>query len=172
LGPTKAACRTRRPRTLNQTRSKSLHNDSSWRPKAGNIASISPTHTKTDRDLESSSYQQTRGLLPSTSPYIGSQAITQPSSNHLIQSPSKMSTSTATTPRTSISDIKAPITSSSSVYSSDSTLRESSKAKSIWSQIKRHAKEHHESVNAAYVTYYGHGQGQLYGKQEVWEYRR
>jgi hypothetical protein len=84
-----------------------------------------------------------------------------------------MSYSTATTPRTSVELAKdAIITSSSSIKTSSS----SSKARGVWSSIKRHAKEHHEGVKAAFAVYYG--QGQMQGRstagkgQDVWEYRR
>jgi hypothetical protein len=81
-----------------------------------------------------------------------------------------MSLSTATTPRTSIDLAKdAIITSSSSIKTSSA----SSKARGIWSSIKRYAKEHHEGVNAAYAMYYGQGQERTSGRvQEVWEYKR
>ena len=87
-----------------------------------------------------------------------------------------MSNSTASTARNSIQDVKPTITSSSSAsfasFESAPTLRERSKVHGLWSSIKRHAKEHHEAVNAAYVTYYGLG-GNVNGrKQEVWEYQK
>jgi hypothetical protein len=82
-----------------------------------------------------------------------------------------MSYSTSTTPRTSVELAKDAIIMSSSSIKTSST---SSKAHSIWSSIKRHAKEHHEGVNAAFAAHYGQGQGRtIAGKgQEVWEYKR
>ncbi|KAF1830150.1 hypothetical protein BDW02DRAFT_508279 [Decorospora gaudefroyi] len=83
-----------------------------------------------------------------------------------------MAASTATTPRTSLEMTKSPVTSSSaSIGSSQDTLKKpSGKARSLWTSVKRHAKEHHEGMNAAYATYYG--QSQAGRGQEVWEYRR
>ncbi|KAF1997066.1 hypothetical protein P154DRAFT_622675 [Amniculicola lignicola CBS 123094] len=49
--------------------------------------------------------------------------------------------------------------SSASILSSDSSTTKRSKTKIIWEAIKKHAREHHESVNAAYATYYGAGTG-------------
>jgi hypothetical protein len=49
-----------------------------------------------------------------------------------------------------------------------------SKANKLWTSIKRHVKEHHESVNAVYANYYGQGSlGTGTGRrQEIWEYKR
>jgi hypothetical protein len=80
-----------------------------------------------------------------------------------------MSYSTATTPRTSVELAKEAITSSASVTASTSS---SSKARSIWSTIKRHAKEHHDGVNAAFAAYYGQGEVTKARQQEIWEYKR
>ncbi|KAH7076147.1 hypothetical protein FB567DRAFT_154700 [Paraphoma chrysanthemicola] len=78
-----------------------------------------------------------------------------------------MSLSTATTPRTSIDLAKdSALTTVTTTPSTSST-----KARSIWESIKRHAKEHHASTNAAYALYYGQGQMRTRG-QEVWEYKR
>ncbi|KAK8131640.1 hypothetical protein PG984_008078 [Apiospora sp. TS-2023a] len=41
----------------------------------------------------------------------------------------------------------------------------SSSGKGIWSTIKRAAKEHHQSVNAAYSTFYGMGTAGLTNSQ-------
>ncbi|KAA8617795.1 hypothetical protein PtrSN002B_004736 [Pyrenophora tritici-repentis] len=72
-----------------------------------------------------------------------------------------MSNSTASTARNSIEDLKSTVTSSSAEsiasFGSALTLRERSKVHGIWTSIKRHAKEHHQGVNAAYATYYGQG---------------
>ncbi|KAF2030733.1 hypothetical protein EK21DRAFT_64889 [Setomelanomma holmii] len=83
-----------------------------------------------------------------------------------------MSLSTSTTPRTSIDlakDSASIITTSTSVSSTSASA--SSKARSVWESIKRHAKEHHESTNAAYALYYSQGQMRTRG-QEIWEYKR
>jgi hypothetical protein len=79
-----------------------------------------------------------------------------------------MSLSTATTPRTSV-ELAKDSHAITTITSTTSTS--SSKARSIWEAVKRHAKEHHESTNAAYALYYGQGQMRTKG-QEVWEYKR
>ncbi|KNG48023.1 hypothetical protein DDE82_006644 [Stemphylium lycopersici] len=91
-----------------------------------------------------------------------------------------MSESTAPTPRTSIENLKSPSLFSSSTsiisFSSKHTSRAATKPQNLWQSFKRHAKEHHDALNAAYVTYYGQGgsgRGHENGrKQEIWEYRR
>ncbi|CBX97178.1 predicted protein [Plenodomus lingam JN3] len=85
-----------------------------------------------------------------------------------------MSASSATTPRTSLDMIKTPMKSSAeSVVSSNTTLGDTSRASSLWRSVKRHAKEHHDSVNAAYITYYGGAVAVSTAKQqEVWQYQR
>ncbi|KAF1917470.1 hypothetical protein BDU57DRAFT_513754 [Ampelomyces quisqualis] len=89
-----------------------------------------------------------------------------------------MSLSVSTTPRTSIDLAKeAAITTTSSCSSSFTTASPpKSKASTIWDSIKRHAKKHHEDVNAAYVAYYGLGEHRREGyggkSQEIWEYKR
>lgn len=60
---------------------------------------------------------------------------------------------------------------SSSACSVNTATPSKSKVSAIWGAIKRHAKEHHEGVNAAYSAYYGAPTGQRVG-QEVWEYKR
>lgn len=89
-----------------------------------------------------------------------------------------MSLSTSTTPRTSIDLAKEAVISTSSCASSITTTSSAkSKVSAIWTSLKKHAKEHHEGVNAAYVVYYGHGEHRRHGygqgkTQEVWEYKR
>lgn len=81
-----------------------------------------------------------------------------------------MSYSTATTPRTSIELAKEAIV-SSSACSVNTATPSKSKVSAIWGAIKRHAKEHHESVNAAYSVYYGAPMLSR-PQQEVWEHKR
>ncbi|EUC45069.1 hypothetical protein COCMIDRAFT_96438 [Bipolaris oryzae ATCC 44560] len=91
-----------------------------------------------------------------------------------------MSTSTTTTPRTSTDKLNSwkSLSSAISVRSSAcaSTLKEPSKTRSLWNSIKRHTQEHHQSLNAAYATYYGQGSylDEHCGarNQEHWRYRR
>ena len=49
--------------------------------------------------------------------------------------------------------------SASSTLSADSqsSTKSASSVSKAWKAVKKHAKEHHESVNGAYATYYGAG---------------
>ncbi|KAJ6195984.1 hypothetical protein J3E72DRAFT_48536 [Bipolaris maydis] len=93
---------------------------------------------------------------------------------------STSTTTTTTTPRTSIDKLNPwkSLSSAISIRSSPcgSTLKEPSKTRSLWNSVKRHTREHHESVNAAYATYYGQGvclDEHCDGRnQELWRYRR
>ncbi|KAF2278027.1 uncharacterized protein EI97DRAFT_281747 [Westerdykella ornata] len=66
-------------------------------------------------------------------------------------------------PRSSFeSDLtKTPMSSASSILSKDSLAKGSTKeptmARKAWEAVKRRAKEHHDSVNAAYEVYYSQG---------------
>jgi hypothetical protein len=68
--------------------------------------------------------------------------------------------------QTSRSSFESEATRTGSILTQDSlfkegfekpTHKESSKAKKAWEKIKKMAREHHESVNAAYQVYYGSG---------------
>ncbi|XP_014551919.1 hypothetical protein COCVIDRAFT_111625 [Bipolaris victoriae FI3] len=91
-----------------------------------------------------------------------------------------MSVSATTTPRTSTDKLNPwkSLSSATSITSSTcgSTLKEPSKTRSLWISIKRHTREHHESLNAAYATYYGQGshldEHRDGRNQELWRYRR
>ena len=69
--------------------------------------------------------------------------------------------STATTPRSSVELAKDALkvdTSSLVSYASHTeTSQSSGKLNRAWQTVKRHAREHHESVNAVYALYYGQG---------------
>ncbi|KAF2248547.1 hypothetical protein BU26DRAFT_565931 [Trematosphaeria pertusa] len=72
------------------------------------------------------------------------------------------------TPRSSLETTKTSFTTSTtSTSTSTASLlpKPSSKAAQLWSAIKKHAKEHHESVNNAYALYYGQGQMRTYPQQ-------
>ncbi|KAF1961866.1 hypothetical protein CC80DRAFT_589343 [Byssothecium circinans] len=45
-----------------------------------------------------------------------------------------------------------------STSAASSKSGQSSRTQRVWAAIKKHAKEHHESVNNAYALYYGQGQ--------------
>jgi hypothetical protein len=47
--------------------------------------------------------------------------------------------------------------------SGSDTPKPQSKTRKLWATLKRHVREHHESVNAVYENLYGHG----YGRQVV-----
>ncbi|KAF2269976.1 hypothetical protein CC78DRAFT_528505 [Lojkania enalia] len=47
--------------------------------------------------------------------------------------------------------------STASIVSGTPSTKSPSITKKMWESIKKHAKEHHESVNAAYEVYYGQG---------------
>lgn len=65
----------------------------------------------------------------------------------------------STTGRSSMETTKTGLTTSTaSLLSSTSSTKSPSKAKKVWEKVKKHAKEHHESVNNAYAYYYGQGQ--------------
>ncbi|KZM21264.1 uncharacterized protein EKO05_0011492 [Ascochyta rabiei] len=95
-------------------------------------------------------------------------------------------TSTATTPRSSIDIAKSNFNISTSSITSQSSRK--LKMGELWQSIKRHAHEHHKSVNAAYAIFHGpghermvalgqeHMQGETQGRSgrhgEVWVYER
>ncbi|KAF2187342.1 hypothetical protein K469DRAFT_112305 [Zopfia rhizophila CBS 207.26] len=61
--------------------------------------------------------------------------------------------------RSSMEDLKSfTTTSTASIKSSDSVTKpKTNLARKTWEAVKKHAKEHHQSVNAAYAVYYGGG---------------
>lgn len=64
-------------------------------------------------------------------------------------------TSTATTPSPSQQPSARPSMDSTRTRSTTSTSSTTSTVNKAWSTIKKAAREHHESVNAAYEVYYG-----------------
>ncbi|KAF2126193.1 hypothetical protein P153DRAFT_87100 [Dothidotthia symphoricarpi CBS 119687] len=71
-----------------------------------------------------------------------------------------MSTSVQTTPRSSFEFSKSTVTCSTTSIDSSTSNKTPGLARIFWDSIKRQAKEHHQSVNSAYATYYGQGYGQ------------
>jgi hypothetical protein len=80
--------------------------------------------------------------------------------------------STATTPRSSsfldytksafeVSTTSLTSTTSTTTdqRSSSNTSKPQSRTRQLWTALKRHVKEHHESVNAVYENMYGYGYG-------------
>jgi hypothetical protein len=93
-----------------------------------------------------------------------------------------MSTTT-TTPRSSSSldytksafkvsttSLTSTISTSTDPRSSSNTSKPQSKTRKLWAALKRHVKEHHESVNAVYENLYGHGYGRrvVLGEKVRW----
>jgi hypothetical protein len=70
-----------------------------------------------------------------------------------------METPKMSTRGSSFDTTKSLFTSSTASLNTDSNSvdKKDSNVSRVWQAIKKHAKEHHESVNAAYATYYGQG---------------
>jgi hypothetical protein len=93
--------------------------------------------------------------------------------------PSTHPSSTATTPRSSVELIKAGFkVDTNSFYVPTAQTKCSATGKTgFWTAIKRHFKEHHDSVNAVYANTYGWAgavgaRGAQTKTQEVWRYER
>ncbi|KAF2629432.1 hypothetical protein BU25DRAFT_409314 [Macroventuria anomochaeta] len=94
--------------------------------------------------------------------------------------------STATTPRSSIELTKSAFKVHTTSIAPLSIHTTQSKPNKIWQSVKRHVRQHHESVNAVYANYYGQGHERrvMLGSdgvrrfdgqdkaQEVWVYER
>ncbi|PSN74697.1 hypothetical protein BS50DRAFT_627978 [Corynespora cassiicola Philippines] len=87
--------------------------------------------------------------------YMNKANITQSSNNPqpIINNMSSIRSSFETTKSAMVT---STISDTSSLLSS---TKSPSTAKKAWNAVKKHAIEHHKSVNAAYATYYGQGQG-------------
>ncbi|KAF3036864.1 hypothetical protein E8E11_001863 [Didymella keratinophila] len=98
---------------------------------------------------------------------------------------SSVPSSTATTPRSSVELAKEglKIETVSLASSQNIGLPRKSAKSSIWTTVKRHLKEHHDSVNAVYANTYGWAGGvrarssatieeREAKTQEVWRYER
>jgi hypothetical protein len=127
-----------------------------------------PSSITYDQGNKLSKFINTSQTSPLTSYHIYPAAATNHYATYLHAPPTYTITAIS---HTSVELAKDAIITSSSSIKTSST---SSKAHSIWSSIKRHAKEHHEGVNAAFAAHYGQGQGRtIAGKgQGVWEYKR
>ncbi|KAJ4983637.1 hypothetical protein SVAN01_10848 [Stagonosporopsis vannaccii] len=85
--------------------------------------------------------------------------------------------STTSTPRSSMSLAKSALVDIAPWQgcAQSTSLPPHSKTSRLWQRVKKHMKEHHESVEAVYANVYGMGSGreQTGGKkQEVWVYER
>jgi hypothetical protein len=107
-------------------------------------------HFSNPRPINLSNFEHNLSIGPSSLPN------SQPTSNQHPTNNTPSATMSSTSAYYELPSTRPSFDSKVSASSQSSTDSTSSMSKA-WKAVKKHAKEHHESVNGAYATYYGAG---------------